>query len=157
MSTVATINDIGQLCGRCVPDVLETMFFAMAAESEQARAGDDALSVRVCFRGSPSGCFGLKTDRSTLSTLGAAFLGKLSEDEMTPAEVAQTACELANIVCGSVLSEAESDSGFDLDEPAIDPGAPDENGSAYSAFFELDTGGALEIHFRFAELEANPS
>ena len=151
MSTATVIGGIEQLCGRCVPDVLETMFFAMAVENTEIRTGPDPVSVQVAFRGSPPGEFSLKADRAVLAALGAAFLGKEDGEEMTPAEVAQTACEMANITCGSVLSEAESESGFDLDEPAVEESAsafePD-----YEARFELDTGGALEIGFRFAPL-----
>lgn len=145
------ISGISDLCGRCVPEVLETMFFAMAIENEQAQTSDEAVSVRVLFRGAPSGEFGLRADPGLLATLGAAFLGKFDDEPLTPAEVSQTACELANMVCGSVLSEAESDCGFDLDEPQIDAHAFGDGPPDCEMRFELDTGGAMEIRFRFAE------
>ena len=148
MSTdTSFVSDIGQLCGRCLPEVLETMFFAMAVESEDARVDGDSLAVRLVFRGSQSGVFGLKADRSVVASIGAAFLGKFDEGDLTGDEVSQVACELANMVCGAVLSEAESETGFELDEPQLD-GEPFETVADYEARFEVDTGGAVEIRFR---------
>ena len=152
------IVGIGQLCGRSVPDVLETMFFAMAVESQDAQVGGDSMRVHLDFRGSPSGTFTLHADRPALAQLGAAFLGNDNE-ELSPAEVGDVACELANILCGSVLSEAESESGFELDEPRLEPPAAHSASPLhrsppdYQARFQLDNGGALEIGFL---LESSP-
>jgi hypothetical protein len=76
--------------------------------------------------------------------LAASFLGE-DEAMLTEAQPCQTVCELANLVCGSLVSKLENEERFDLEVPqlvpvgsaaAVAPDAP----PATRQSFELENG-----------------
>ena len=140
--------ELRRLGAAMVPEVLETMFFATAVESNESQCDGCPLNVGLSFRGTPSGTFHMRLDASAARALASAFLGRDAE-ELGTEEDAQTACELANMLCGSVLSRAESESSFELSSPELGDRA-DLAEARYRSVFLLDTGGALEVAFVLA-------
>lgn len=140
----AFVDGVERLSRWGVPEVLETMFFATAVPSAGSRCADGSLGVAIEFRGTPSGVFTMRLDAADARALGAAFLGR-EPGELDPDEDRMLACELANILCGSVLSRAAAGGTFELGAPEIKEA---REPSEVQAGFLLDTGGALEIGFR---------
>jgi hypothetical protein len=140
------ISDLGRQAGWGVPEVLETMFFATAVPGE-AGCESDSLKVRIEFRGSPSGVFAMALDREDARRLASAFLG-CEPEQMSSEHDGLLACELANIVCGSVLSRAGAEGSFELGAPRLV--SEDFSEADVRAGFQLDTGGGLEIGFQIA-------
>ncbi len=103
-----------------VHEVLETMFFVRELED---RPGDGSetppdLAAALEFEGKPSGRLTLTLAGHAARAVAADFLGA-EEDELSDLQVEEVACELANMVCGSVLSRTESDTRFRLAAPQI--------------------------------------
>jgi CheY-specific phosphatase CheX len=107
----------------CTEEVLEQMFFAQPVEEtvppDSAQAGDPShLSVDVGFTGEPSGRLLLRISKAAARSIAADFL---AEDEavLSEEQVAEVICELANIICGSVLTRIESRTSFRLGSPRL--------------------------------------
>lgn len=104
----------------CMSRTLETMFYTFidgdltVALDEAGPALHDPAIVQ--FRGARNGALALALDEEAGSALAASFLG-LDPDELTPADVQQVSNEMANILCGSFLSQLEPNGHFDLDAP----------------------------------------
>ena len=113
-----------------VTEVLERMFFIRVLEDPREAAqfaaqmrpfGGTEIAARVEFHGEPSGCLLLRLGRDMARTIAADFLGE-EEPELEERHVEEVIAELANMVCGAVLSSVESAVTFHLDTPVvIDP------------------------------------
>jgi len=113
----------------CTADVLERMFSvrALGKPSNDAALLDSALVAAVAFHGDPSGRLILQVSRSAARSIAADFLGE-EEPVLSEQQVEEVICELANIICGSVLSSIEDDSAFRLQTPQLQHGgAPVED------------------------------
>jgi chemotaxis protein CheY-P-specific phosphatase CheC len=143
------LRELERLSAYQVPDVLETMFFANAVPNEQGAIEQPSYAVRVRFRGFPSGVFELTIGARIATVLAAGFLG-MDESEVGPMEASQVACELANMLCGSVLSRAESETGFELSPPLL-VAALEHDAVDYRARFAVDLGDSIEISFTVEE------
>jgi CheY-specific phosphatase CheX len=97
--------------------VLETMFFAAVSPEAPEAAGEPRVAARLSFRGEPSGTFAVSLSEAAARAIAANFVGAEKEDDLEPARVAEVVAELANMICGSVLSRLESESEFDLGPP----------------------------------------
>ena len=125
----------------CTADVLEQMFFVQARE-EAAPATPEADSDLICkmnFTGDPSGCLALRVSLGAARTIAADFLGE-DEAGLSAFQVGQVVCELANIICGSVLSRMESGTTFRLDSPHLLSVWEKSGGDATVHSVPLDTG-----------------
>jgi CheY-specific phosphatase CheX len=105
-----------------VAEVLETMFFA---EPEPAAAdagpGDETVSSACLnYRGVVSGTLRVHLSADAARRLACDFLG--SEDP-PPAEVAAVVREMANMICGAVLSRLHTEAAFELSAPVSCDGA----------------------------------
>jgi CheY-specific phosphatase CheX len=98
-------------------EVLETMFFVTpvedAGDAAEAMAGEEAFAVRLTFEGEPCGCFALRLGRRAARTMAADFLAE-EPDALSEEQVAGVVSELANMICGSVLSRGDTQSTFRL-------------------------------------------
>lgn len=105
--------------GRVSAEVLETMFFteAVAVECEHGWVAG-AASVRVNFEGSHCGQMWLALSADAVSPIASAFLG-LEAAETSAEQRSQVICELANILCGAVLSSLWPESRLLLDAPQL--------------------------------------
>ena len=101
----------------CATQVLETMFFTAAEQGGQPicpqLAGALAIARTVNFSGPPDGELCLCARLETAAALASSFLG-LAPDEVSPSECGHVAGELANMICGSVLSSCAPQGAFRL-------------------------------------------
>src|SRR5215467_8467792 len=88
----------------CAGEVLEQMFFARSLEgSAKADSGGGAqLTAEVSFDGDPSGHLTLSASARAARSIAADFLAE-EEPVLSEQQVGEVLCELANIICGSVL------------------------------------------------------
>ena len=134
--------------GRLAGEVLETMFFAeaVAAECEHGWL-PDAVAVRVDFEGSHCGEMWLALTPAAIPSIASAFLG-LEPEETGEEQSAQVILELANILCGAVLSSLWPESRLLLDPPKSTAWeCPDEG--VWHCCLALDQG-ALAISIRLS-------
>jgi len=97
---------------QCTEAVLEQMFFVRALNGPLP-APDSVLIVEVPFEGDPCGRLALRVTAPAARSIAADFLGE-EECVLSEQQVGEVMCELANIICGSVLSRVESDTTFRL-------------------------------------------
>jgi len=131
-------------------EVLETMFFTSILDSEDAAGvppGAPMLFSRLNFSGVPSGVFEIGIAQDAAHALAGAFLGE-EEQEVSEAKTGEVVCELANILCGSVLSRIARGAIFELSRPEITTGQMEA--PAVRLDFELPEGRAASA-IRFEE------
>ncbi len=143
-----TEHNFDQLVSGTVDSVLETMFFTAPWGPAEPETGGAALEARLAFQGSPSGSLAVCLSEHAARLLAAGFLGE-DEETLTDAQTGQVVCELANMLCGSLVSRLESEESFDLAPPELVPfGSETEAASsappAASQSFELE-GGILTV------------
>jgi CheY-specific phosphatase CheX len=131
-----------------VSEVLETMFFVEAEGQPSDRPPETIIVARVDFEGSPSGTFSLRISEPAANRMAADFLGEEAA-ELPPARTLEVVSELANMICGSLLSRVESETAFRLSPPSTAPETapvvqPFEAGIVYSV--QLPEG-ALSVRF----------
>jgi CheY-specific phosphatase CheX len=107
-----------------VDEVLEKMFFAETLG--ECSAGDSAdstgaeIAAGLTFAGKSSGSLLLRVSAAAARQIAADFLG-LDESELSDLKTSEVLRELANMICGSVLSRLESAATFHLGAPRIVP------------------------------------
>jgi len=101
-------------------EVLEKMFFVQPLEEHSGGADDSGtvLSAELTFEGAPSGSLTLAVSESAARQIAADFLGE-DEGGVSDRKVQEVVCELANMICGSVLSRVESETTFRLAAPRL--------------------------------------
>ena len=131
-----------------VQDVLETMFFtSVVGESDSPAESTDALAASVPFHGDQTGEFRVRASRRSAAAIASNFLGSDAPDDGAVAEVF---AELANMLCGSMLSRLGGNAFFELAHPELlDPAAPDLDDALHVAF-EMDEG-VLECWMRLRQ------
>lgn len=127
-------RDLQELLAETMRDVLETSFFAEILEGRDDEVSFDSCSVvavKMKFSGAASGSFVLLTDMLTAHTLAVEFMGGSGEatddeiaggnGEMSSLSVADEEIfkELANILCGSVLSRFQTERCCSLSQPVL--------------------------------------
>ncbi|HSW51041.1 MAG TPA: SIS domain-containing protein, partial [Bryobacteraceae bacterium] len=115
-------NELSSMLADSAAEVLETMFFtSTTGDGEPPTAvGEPNIRARLSFRGEPPGRFGVCASVETGRRIAASFLGT-EEEEVTEAQIGEVVSELANMLCGSVLSRLEKETRFELSHPEIDP------------------------------------
>lgn len=139
---------------QAVSSVLETMFFTAPMDMAERTTEPDAVEARISFRGRPSGNFHLRISEPGARLLAAGFLGQ-EEDELSGTQTQQVVCELANMLCGSSLSQVEKDQVFELGAPELVPSGTlqqdCQNSEATEQSFELESG-VLTLALRLEEV-----
>jgi CheY-specific phosphatase CheX len=123
-----------------VTDVLEKMFFVRSLDEDEAgeRDSGEMLTAQLTFEGELPGSLSLQIRSKAARALAADFLGS-EEEDLSDREVGEVICELANMICGSVLSRVESGTAFRLSSPHLvespveSPEAPMEGGGQQAA------------------------
>jgi hypothetical protein len=117
--TKAAGPDFAGTLSRVGAEVLETMFFdeALPAPCEHGWIPSGA-SVRLAFEGSHCGEFLLSVAPEVAQSITPAFLG-VEPEEVTEGQGSQVLLELANILCGSVLSHLWPDADLKLGGPEL--------------------------------------
>lgn len=133
-------SDTNQALFDSAAEVLETMFFtSLSEDAVSSPLGEDSMSAILSFRGSPSGRFGIRVSPLTARRIAASFLAQ-EEEELTETQTGEVIGELANMLCGSVLSRLEKDSRFELSHPEIATSAGPSEAGAIDRVFVLEEG-----------------
>jgi CheY-specific phosphatase CheX len=131
-------DSVPELLAGAACEVLETMFFTCPlGDAESGAAGEDPFHARVAFKGKHSGIFGLSVDGPSALAITSNFLGSGDEGEIAPEQVEDVVCELANIICGTVLSRIDSAARFDIGHPELAAAAVE---GPYERSLALDDG-----------------
>ena len=102
-----------------VADVLERMFFLEGlSEAPEPPPEAETVSVYLSFDGNPPGCFQMRLAREAAGAIAADFLGE-DRESLTDQQSDDVTLELANMICGAVLSRIESNAAFRLGTPQI--------------------------------------
>lgn len=109
-----------------VSEVMEQLAFIFADRidaHELSETIEDPVRVTLGFSGASSGRLELITTKTITRELATNITG---DDEVTPEAAQLTLMEVANIVCGRLLTEiAGTTPVFDLHTPAIEPWSAD--------------------------------
>lgn len=137
-------QNLEALLSEAVETVLETMFFSAPLGPAEAETGDAVLEARLAFHGVSSGTLTVRLSESGARMLASGFLGE-DEEMLTDSQPGQVVCELANMLCGALVSKLESDERFDLDSPELIPAGSEDAASldaplAARQSFELENG-----------------
>jgi CheY-specific phosphatase CheX len=102
-----------------IKEVLERMFFveALSELGPDETDAEPAVRARLTFQGTPPGWFDLRVTTAAARSIAADFLG--TDEPASELRVEAVVCELANMICGSVLSQVESKATFRLGSPRI--------------------------------------
>ena len=76
------------------------------------------MTVHLSFEGDPPGCFEMRLASPAANAIAADFLGEDAES-LTPRQSTDVTLELANMICGAVLSRIESSATFRLGAPHV--------------------------------------
>lgn len=118
-----------EMLAAAASEVLETMFFtsiygpALPGEA----AGGPRVAARLDFVGTPSGALTLSIAQPAAGALAANFLGAEENEPLQDTQLASVVCELANMICGSLLSRVKTEEHFRLSSPEpvrADTGCP---------------------------------
>jgi len=102
------------------------MFFIQCLSEPLEFVSEPEVAAQLSFEGDPSGELTLRITTRAARSVAADFLGA-EEADLSDREVGDVVCELANMICGSVLSRVESSSTFRLATPRILAGAVEAN------------------------------
>jgi hypothetical protein len=121
-------SEFAELVPGCCGEVLDAMYFttvmetshpkelADAGEGEAMTVGDEEYAFSLSFKGDVCGRFGLHMGAAMGRGLAANFLGE-DEADLSASDVGEVAGELANMLCGAVVSKVEGRSKFVLSHP----------------------------------------
>jgi CheY-specific phosphatase CheX len=128
-----------------VEDVLEKMFFIRSlGEAVEPGLPEGDVKAHLTFDGEPSGSLTLRVTRGAARSISADFLGA-EEGDLNEQQVGEVVCELANMICGAVLSRVESAVTFRLAQPELgegdEPGEPAPEASGQNALHCVEIGG----------------
>lgn len=157
-------NAVERLLPEMAARTLETMFFTMPdsvsldrAFVNSGRPSGELIAAGITFHGWAPGRFGLIVSHSVARDLAANFLGWDEAGNLTHGRVIDVIGELANMICGAVLSEMEFHASFDLSAPASvyigahEAGPDFTSGSPFICRCEFDGRGALVLFLGFEE------
>ncbi|MGA7237351.1 MAG: chemotaxis protein CheX [Bryobacteraceae bacterium] len=150
-----------------VAATLEEMFFVTDLEEcdPSGYTEEPMLRASVDFAGEPSGRLTLCASLSLARSLAADFLAE-DEDAVGASQVTDVFAELANIVCGAVLTRTESACTFRLSSPHVfssgESTASVEDFSAESSGHQAEyavalSDGRLSVLLRTEVLECCPA
>ena len=134
-------HELKDLLAPAVNNVLETMFFSETFGCSEPELAESALEARVAFSGSRSGSVSVRISKAGARCLAASFLGE-SDNVLDDARIAQVVCELANMLCGSIVTRIESHGCFDLRAPELlrDPAQSEIGNAEYQQSFSIEHG-----------------
>lgn len=114
------VDPFAELLATSAEKALETMFFTSLIQPPDcvSTIPPDCIWVRVPFACELPGCLQLGVEPRAARAFAANFMG-IDFDEPSEEQVEQTVCELANVICGSLLSKLESQHGFQILPPEL--------------------------------------
>jgi hypothetical protein len=141
-----------------VAEVLERMFFLEGlGEAPEPPAEAETVTVQVTFDGDPPGRFRMRLARPAASAIAADFLGEDTES-LTAQQSTEVTLELANMICGAVLSRIESSATFRLGAPQIAADDTGNHGPAEDTRYTVETGsGTLTVAIQMKTRICSPA
>jgi CheY-specific phosphatase CheX len=148
-----TKDSVHKLLSEAAQRVLETMFFVTPdkVSMDPQRPAGALIAASLTFQGAPPGRFGLVVSDLVARTLTENFIGCDDDIVLLPAQVAGVMGEIANMMCGAVVSQMESDVIFDLSAPesvhvgADEPGPDFTIGSPSTCRLEFSEGALVSF------------
>jgi hypothetical protein len=123
-----------------VAEVLERMFFLEGlTEAPEPPPEAETVLVYLSFEGNPPGCFEMRLAREAASNIAADFLGE-DRTALTDQQSTDVTLELANMICGAVLSRIESNAAFRLGVPRIAAEKTGQKGPKEETRYTVETG-----------------
>jgi len=111
-----TENDLQASVLSSATDVLESMYFTSVMGTSEVPLSGAGWIAGLEFQGELSGSFTLRMSLDTARLLAANFFGE-EESDVTEAAIGDMVGEMANMICGSVLSRMERETHFKLTHP----------------------------------------
>jgi hypothetical protein len=141
-----TDTTIRSALSSAVADVLERMFFLeVLGEAAEPPPEAETVTAHLSFEGDPPGSFRMRIARRATKAAAADFLGE-DPESLTDRQRIDVTLELANMICGAVLSRIESRAAFRLGSPQIVADDGGKRGSAEETRCTVETGsGALTV------------
>jgi CheY-specific phosphatase CheX len=129
-----------------VAEVLDCMFFLeVLGEIAEPPPQPETVTVQVSFVGDPPGYFRMGIARPAANAVAADFLGEDLES-LTDRQSTDVTLELANMICGAVLSRIESRAAFRLGSPEVVADDTVQRNSGEETRCTVETGsGALTV------------
>lgn len=127
--------------------VLETMCFAcvLGPAEDGIFLPEESVASTVSFKGDLAGRMMVAVPDGYARNLASSFLG-VEEGDVSPIMTRQFISELTNMICGSVLTELDSNGDFQLASPVAEPATAS---AEMSCLHVLDTGdGVVAIGLR---------
>ena len=134
------------------------MFFIdVLGEVAEPPPQPETVTVQVNFAGDPPGYFQMCIARPAANAVAADFLGEdlelLSDRQSTDVTL-----ELANMICGAVLSRIESRGAFRLGSPEVVADDPFQRKSGEETRCTVETGsGALTVAIQMETRPCSPT
>jgi CheY-specific phosphatase CheX len=111
--------EFGPVVVRVAAEVLETMFFEEAVPSVCEHSWlAEAVSAHLRFEGSHCGEFLLSVPPGAARSIASGFLG-VEPEEISETQPGEVILELANILCGALMSELWPESTLSLGTPEL--------------------------------------
>lgn len=101
-----------------VTETLETMFFSDAQSAPDTDVPAGGICSVVRFDGDASGLLKLRVSQPRAQEFAANFLG-LDPPEVTRIEIDSVCGEMANMICGAMVSFASPQGSFALSQPEV--------------------------------------
>lgn len=139
-----TEPELHRALAEAIEETLEKMFFIPYLEEPgDAASPQEEFAARLEFAGDPPGRLTLRIAAPLACSIAADFLG---EDQLSSSErrVQEVICELANMICGSVLSRVENATDFRLGAPRLIPCAGISRTPGAIAHAVETSGGSIE-------------
>jgi CheY-specific phosphatase CheX len=123
-----------------VSQTLETMCFTGVVRPLAPEEGTDCtVRSRVSFDGDAAGVLHVQFSPEAALNAAANFLGQ-DPDELAEDQVEAVVFEIANMICGSMLSTFQPEGAFELSTPSADHAAPADGQSGMERCYQLETG-----------------
>jgi hypothetical protein len=141
-----------------VAEVLDCMFFVeVMGEVAEPPPEAGTVTVHLSFDGDPPGHFQMRIGRPTANAVAADFLGEDLES-LSARQSTDVTLELANMICGAVLSRIESRAAFRLGSPQIVADDTGKRGPAEETRCTVETGiGALTVAIQMETRTCSPT
>jgi Chemotaxis phosphatase CheX len=143
---------VEELVALSAEEVLGTMFFTPVLGRLQTEQESPHRGVRLCFlsgtsdpehpdTAAPGGHLDIEVSNDAAQAIAANFLA-VDEGSAPDHKVDDVLCELGNIICGKIMSDLASGTGFSMLSPEIIRGAGAEwpNVQRFEESFELERG-----------------
>ncbi len=114
----AASNLFTELLETCSQTALEEMFFTSVIEAPEwvREIPGGCIRAQVRFTCELPGRLEVAVEPELATAITANFLA-VEEETLTGEQIADTVCELTNVICGSLLSRLESRDGFQISPP----------------------------------------